>query len=239
MSANGPGEGRSFGVAQRRGLAEEAADLVREAILAGRVRPGAPLREVDLAAQLGVSRGSVRAGLEILDREGLIDSGWHRGTRVREVTVTDVDEVYSLRAALDALAARTARTTSTPEQLAALRHSVADLEREALGPARPDRLVALDLRFHDLIYEAAGSTRLTLAWQAIRVQTQLFQLHRVNQDYGHYRSRVVAEHRAIAEMLADPGVSVIALTDYVTQHVAAARAGLLAALSATLSDGGR
>ncbi|MGY2062844.1 GntR family transcriptional regulator, partial [Nocardia gipuzkoensis] len=87
--------------AARRGLSHEAADVIREAIFAGDFAPGAPLREVELAAALGVSRGSVREGLAVLEREGLIRSGWHRGTTVIEVTAVDVEEVYTLRGALD------------------------------------------------------------------------------------------------------------------------------------------
>ena len=46
--------------AQRRGLAHEAADRIRESIFEGHVPPGAALREVELASSLDVSRGSVR-----------------------------------------------------------------------------------------------------------------------------------------------------------------------------------
>ena len=58
----------------RRGLAQESADLIREAIHSGGFAPGSSLLEVELAASLGVSRGSVREGMALLEREGLIRS---------------------------------------------------------------------------------------------------------------------------------------------------------------------
>lgn len=89
--------------ADRRGLADEAADRIRAAVLAGRYAPGAALRESELAALLDVSRGSVREGMALLAREGLIRSGWHRGTTIIDVTAADVEEAYALRAAPVAL----------------------------------------------------------------------------------------------------------------------------------------
>lgn len=89
--------------ADRRGLADEAADRIRAAVLAGRYAPGAALRESELAALLDVSRGSVREGMALLAREELIRSGWHRGTTIIDVTAADVEEVYALRAAPVAL----------------------------------------------------------------------------------------------------------------------------------------
>lgn len=210
----------------RRGLADEAADLIRGAILAGRYAPGAPLRETELAALLGVSRGSVREGLALLEGEGLVDSGWHRATKVIDVTRRDVDEAYSLRASLDSLAATSAQSVAAPVDLDALDELIEAMRVESAGQARPERLVELDIAFHDQIYAAAGNTRLTTAWRAIRSQIQLFQLRRVQSGYDHYRSRVVSEHQEIARLLR--GGDQQRLARCVTEHVESAHAGLLA-----------
>ncbi|MFE9581574.1 GntR family transcriptional regulator [Nocardia sp. NPDC006044] len=213
--------------AARRGLAQEAADLIREAILTGKFPPGAPLREVELAAALGISRGSVREGLALLESEGLIRRGWHRGTTVLEITAHDVEEVYTLRAALDRLAAITARHTATPDQLDELDELVDRMAAELAANAPAARLLALDLAFHDRIYAAAGNQRLHRAWDAVRSQVHFFQLHRVTAD-NHYRDRVVAEHRELATLLrsGDPET----LARYAEQHVDTARRSLLADL---------
>jgi len=209
----------------RRGLAQESADLIREAILSGGFAPGSPLREVELAASLGVSRGSVREGLTTLEREGLIQTGWHRGTTVIEVTRRGVEEVYTVRAALDRLAATTAQTRATGEQLEGLEQLVDAMTRQLSGGDGP-RLLALDIAFHNAIYEAAGNRRLIEAWRAIRSQIHLFQLRRVTLDHEHYRARVVHEHRELAALLRSDDRETLATV--AEEHVDSARRSLLA-----------
>lgn len=211
----------------RRGLAQESADLIREAILSGGFAPGSPLREVELAASLGVSRGSVREGLSALEREGLIQSGWHRGTTVIEVTREDVEEVYTVRAALDRLAATTAQSRATDEQLEELDQLVDAMARQLGGGQDGDgpRLLGLDMAFHNAIYEAAGNRRLIEAWRAIRSQIHLFQLRRVTLGHEHYRARVVHEHRELAALLRSNDRERLATV--AEEHVDSARRSLL------------
>ncbi len=215
--------------AARRGLADEAADLVRAAIFSGHFPPGSALREVELAERLEVSRGSVREGLAQLEREGLVRGGWHRNTTVIEVTAEDVQEVYSLRAALDRLAVATARRNATSQHLTELDRLVAEMAAESAGAADARRLVALDLAFHDQIYAAAGNGRLITAWQAIRSQLHLFQLRRVDAGYDHYRARVVDEHRELAVLLRSGDRRTLGRR--AEEHVDSARRSLLADLS--------
>ncbi|MGW4586059.1 GntR family transcriptional regulator [Amycolatopsis thermoflava] len=214
--------------ARRRGLAEEAADRIRDEILSGRFAPGSALREVELAASLQVSRGSVREGLAILEREGLVHSEWHRGTRIIELSETDITEVYEVRAALDRLATLTAAERGREGQFDELDRLVAAMDREARGPADGDRLVALDIEFHDCVYAMAGNGRLTNAWEAVRSQVHLFQAHRVRLSHEHYRTRVVDEHRELATLLRARRVE--GLGDLAEEHVRSASRGLIESL---------
>lgn len=186
----------------RKGVAGEAADRIRDAILGGKLAAGAALKEIDLAAQLGVSRGSVREGLVLLEGEGLVVSQWHRGTWVRAFTPEDIDELYTLRTALDVLAMRTAAARGTSfdgldAAVEELRHARTDAER-----------VALDMKFHDAVYAATGHRRLTEAWLAIRSQVHLLLLTRiVGAEHNTYQGDVVPEHANLVEILrrGDPG----------------------------------
>ncbi|MFJ4654596.1 GntR family transcriptional regulator [Nocardia sp. NPDC088792] len=213
----------------RRGLANDAADAIRAAIFAGEFAAGAPLREVELAAALGISRGSVREGLALLEREGLVRGGWHRGSNVIEITAHDVEEVYALRGALDRLAALSAQALISPEQLTQLDELVTAMADELAGEAFGPRLLALDIEFHDHIYEAAANQRLRQAWQAVRSQVYLFQMRRVTTGYEHYRERVVDEHRELIALLRSADRE--SLARCAEQHVDTARRNLLAHLS--------
>ncbi|MFE9064750.1 GntR family transcriptional regulator [Streptomyces violaceusniger] len=214
--------------ASRRGLAQEAADLIREAIFAGHFPPGSPLREVELAASLGVSRGSVREGLAFLEREGLVRSAWHRGTTVIDVTEQDVEEVYAVRAALDRLAATSAQGNATADQLTELDTLVRAMAEEIGGEASGARLLALDIAFHDLIYAASNNRRLGAAWHAVRSQIYLFQLRRIALGYEHYRARVVDEHHELATLLRSGDRETLARR--AEEHVDSARRSLLTGL---------
>lgn len=177
-----------------RGVAGEVADRVRTAILTGELAPGTPLKEADLMAEFSVSRSSAREGLGLLEGEGLVTSELHRAARVRALEPEDVDELYTLRAALDGLAMRTAAKKATSfDALDAvveeMRHARTDAER-----------VALDMKFHDAVYEVAGHRRLIESWRAIRSQVHLFLLARIDGD-PTYRDLVVPEHLNLAAVL--------------------------------------
>jgi DNA-binding GntR family transcriptional regulator len=212
--------------ATRRGLGDEAAEAIREEIFSGRFPPGCALRELELAASLEVSRGSVREGLAVLEREGLVQSVWHKGTRVIDLTESDIRELYAVRAALDRLAATTAARHASPEQLDELDRLVRTMAAEIDGPGQ--RLLSLDIEFHEVIYLAAGNRRLLDAWHAVRSQVYLFQSHRIRLGTEHYRARVVEEHRELAALVR-AGES-DRLARLAEEHVHSARDALIAGL---------
>ena len=87
------------------------AEQIRHGIVRGRYPPGASLREQDLGARFGSSRGPVRESLRLLELQGLVVHSPRRGFRVKEYTDADIDSLYRLRALLegeviDALALR-------------------------------------------------------------------------------------------------------------------------------------
>ncbi|MFJ9779777.1 GntR family transcriptional regulator [Amycolatopsis sp. NPDC101161] len=181
--------------ARRRGLADEVADRIRDAIFDGTYPPGGSLREVELADALGVSRGPVREALLKLEREGLVRGEWHRGTTVTALSEVDVAELDSLRAALEQLAV-TLVVDRGPD-LAAVDAVVARMERAA----DEHEMVRCDLDFHDAVYAAAGHRRLREAWEAIRSQVHLFLLTRIGVESEGYLAGIPAEHRQLAEAL--------------------------------------
>ena len=156
-------------------MADEVADRIREAIFSGVYAPGAALREVELASALHVSRGPVREALLQLEREGLVQGEWHRGTTVTTLSAPDIAELYSLRGALETLAVGLVVQHATGADLAAI-HAVVDAMERAHDT---HTTVRLDVEFHDAVFAAAHHRRLTEAWQTIRSQVHLYLLLRV------------------------------------------------------------
>ncbi|GAB3714937.1 GntR family transcriptional regulator [Nocardiopsis nanhaiensis] len=183
--------------ARRRGLADEVADRIREAVFDGTYPPGGQLRESELSRALEVSRGPVREALLRLEVEGLVSSAWHRGATVTELTADDIAELDSLRGALEQLAVREAVATADETVLAEIERTAENMERAADAHT----LVSLDIAFHDAVYAASGHRRLLEAWQAIRCQVWLFLVNRVRVSSQDYVAHIPGEHRELARAL--------------------------------------
>ncbi len=138
------------------------AEQLRAAISEGRLRPGEWLRQERLARELGVSHMPVREALKQLAAEGLIEYLPYRGMRVVEFTPEDIEDIYAVRAALEARAARAAAGRLTPEQIAELRELVAAMQASQ-APDQIEQNRVLNRRFHQLIYQASGRAYLTRA----------------------------------------------------------------------------
>jgi DNA-binding GntR family transcriptional regulator len=137
-----------------------ATELIREAIIDGRLEPGRRLKEEELARELGISRTPIREALLMLQAEGLVDAIPNRGAMVRVHTPEDLDDLYQLRALLEGYAARRAAGRISDEQVQALRASCDRFE--ALDSDKELReLVRENLLFHSTILDVAGSGRLS------------------------------------------------------------------------------
>jgi DNA-binding GntR family transcriptional regulator len=136
------------------------AERIREAILGGMLTPGERLKEEQLARELGTSRTPVREALLRLQSEGLVEASPNRGAAVRLYGRAELEEMYDLRALLEAHAALRAAERADAAALEALR---ASCERFALLIDGTDLhgLVAENAAFHRAVWEAAGSERLS------------------------------------------------------------------------------
>ena len=154
------------------------ADLIRDGILEGRLRPGERLKEDMLAKELDVSRTPVREAIAMLQAEGLLDAHQHRGAQVRSYTPSELEEIYDLRSILEGYAARRAATRITQRELTRLRTSVERMEK--LQPKDLEHLVQQNGIFHDTILQAADSQRL------VAMVTQTRALPLIYQSYAWY-----------------------------------------------------
>jgi DNA-binding GntR family transcriptional regulator len=183
--------------ARRRGLADEVADRIREAVFTGVYSPGAQLREVELSQALEVSRGPVREALLRLEREGLVRSAWHRGTTVTALSPDDVAELDSLRGALERLAVSRVVAVGSDEDIATIEQSADRMSRATDAHT----MVRHDIEFHDAVFAAARHGRLCTAWEAIRSQVHLFLLTRIGVRTEDYLARIPDEHRELVAAL--------------------------------------
>jgi DNA-binding GntR family transcriptional regulator len=184
----------------KRSLADDVVDRLRDAIFHGSFKPGEALREEQLAAMLDVSRGPVREALVQLEREGLVLVRRHRGATVARLSRSDLEDVYSLRLALERLAVQRATRYATDQDFAAM-EAVLSAFDVALSRGPSEKEVAeLDVRFHDLIYQAARHQRLYDCWTNLKSQIYLFLLSRNVVD-PDFRAVTVKSHAALLEAI--------------------------------------
>lgn len=154
----------------RDGLHQQVAGTLRRHIADGRLKPGDRVVEMRLARQLGVSQTPVREALRLLEREGLVEHRPRHGVYVTRLSAHDIDEIYSLRCALESLAIRRAMHFVTPDDLAGIERIVGAMEAAARG-GDADGVVALASRFHEAICRLGRHGRLLHLWRSIVAQT--------------------------------------------------------------------
>jgi len=185
-------------VIQRQSTTEQAAAVLRDAILSGELPPGTALREAALAAELGVSRNTVREAARLLGGEGLVRHQMNRGVVVAEITAADVRDIYAARAAIETAAAQALTAHRDPaiyQRLESLAGQIEDgfARNDAAGVLDADRL------FHATLVAAARSPRLS------GFHTQLQHEQRLALSLAERSSRALGrtadDHRVLLDAL--------------------------------------
>lgn len=188
-------------------LSEVVLKVLREMISKGVFKPGQHLKEAELAAALHVSRGPVREALTQLEAEGHVELRRHRGAFVSTLTRVDVEEVHTLRAAIERVAAERACIRMGQTEWAAMDEVLAAM-KAAKGDVSPEDAVRLDLQFHDIIYAACDHQRVQRVWTSIRSQVSFF-LHTRNVNFPDFTAVGYSEHLELrlALSLGDPAAA--------------------------------
>jgi len=172
---------------------------IERMILAGDLAAGAQLRESEVAAMLGVSRGPVREAFRALEESGLVRLEKNRGAFVRQIDVDEADDIFEVRAVLDEFAGRRAAQSASPGEAAQLRDLVLRMEKAA-GRGDVDAYHDANLAFHDRIVELAGNPKLTTLYR--RLVNELHLHRRTALGQAGILPLSMREHRAIVEHIA-------------------------------------
>ncbi|BAK35088.1 putative GntR family transcriptional regulator [Microlunatus phosphovorus NM-1] len=141
-------------------LAGLAYQQIKDRLIMLDIRPGDPINDVALAAELGVGRTPVREALKRLETDHLVVSYPRRGTFATVVDVTELGSISDIRQLLEPHAARRAAENATPAQRLEMRET-ANLVRD-LQVVDGDRtaFITEDRAIHQLIYRATGNSHL-------------------------------------------------------------------------------
>jgi DNA-binding GntR family transcriptional regulator len=148
-----------------RTLREQVLEQLRTALLEGTFAPGEKLAEVELAAEFGVSRGTVREALRTLHNSGLLEGSERSSLHVRRLNPRQVIELYDVRAALEGQAVAAIMRADDAQA------KIAELET-LLPETRPGMTYAerfeVDLGFHEALCRLSGNETLLRMWTSIK-----------------------------------------------------------------------
>ncbi|MGR3514336.1 MAG: GntR family transcriptional regulator [Paracoccaceae bacterium] len=140
----------------KRTLVEQVYDILLDAICSGELPPGERLNQDEIASRLEVSRQPVNSAISILKANGFVRDTGRRGVVVTEFDMEQYNSIYEFRLVVEPFAARLAakRTfdDARPQAEAILREG-----RIAIDTRDIKRLLAADVRFHELIYRWSGN----------------------------------------------------------------------------------
>lgn len=218
-------------------LADRALIFIRSMLSDGRIGPGSRLNELEIAQQLGISRGPVREAIRRLSSSGLAVYEPNAGARVVSLNEDDVAQLYEVREALESRAAGLAALHMTAEERATLLATLDEHEaRMTSANSTSYPRGGSDWDFHVLILKGA---RNNVIWRICGDELRdMFSLlrnqHGSSPGRGH---RALQEHRWIAEAIVGGNADLASLL--MAQHIRASRDNLLTAIRSNVRQSSR
>lgn len=203
-------EKKSVATTESRSLDAQAAKILRDEIVSGDIPPGSRLLEVELSERLDLSRGTIRSALQQLIHEGLVVQYPFRGCVVVSLSSQDAWELYTLRSALEGLAAKLAAEAMTTDRISTLKTGLQDLKKAAKKKNWRDFAIA-DFALHQVIIRFSGHRRLQEQYKIIEHQIRLYiaacnslhpSLDELIEDHARLVQAICAADAPLAESIA-------------------------------------
>ena len=146
-----------FGQIETVSLTERVISALKDAFFSGKLKPGDPIIERQLAREMNVGTPVVREALISLKHEGFVRRVTNKGSYVTQFANEEVRQLYTLRIELETLALQWARTRLTPADLDELTNLV-DRLVEAGNRGNRAEFLRRDFEFHRLYWKLSGNT---------------------------------------------------------------------------------
>jgi len=149
-------------------LKANVTEILRQLIIEGTLAPGTEFNQAQIAEQLGVSRGPIREALGQLEQEGLLQSVPYKGVIVTPLTRKYVEELYSVRTALELLALDRSMERMTDAEIDQL-DAIVEQMRASARNGDLSQLVEIDLHFHEYLIAKADHELALKLWLNLEV----------------------------------------------------------------------
>ncbi|WP_328767059.1 GntR family transcriptional regulator [Streptomyces sp. NBC_00286] len=182
-------------------LADLAYERLQDRLVMLDIRPGEPMNDSQLAAELGVGRTPVREALKRLETDHLVVSYPRRGTFATIIDVTELGAISDIREQLMPFAARRAAVHASSAMRDALRAKAAEVRSHESPGGDRTALMRQDMSLHRLIYKAAGNPHLEdvlIRYDNLATRIWCLVIDRLP-DLAHH----ITEHADLLEAVAD------------------------------------
>lgn len=179
-------------------LTDEICDIVRERILNGTYAIGEKIVEAPLANELRVSRTPIRQAFKQLTEEGLIETIPNRGSFAKGFTKRDVQDIYEVRKALEALAIEWAVDRISDREISRL-EEIVDLMEFYTRKRNFEKVLESNRDFHETIYMASESRFMSQILKSYQDYVQ--QARKTTVYEPEYLEAILQEHKAILEAI--------------------------------------
>lgn len=193
-----------------RSLDVQAAEVLREQILTGVLAPRSRLLETELSERFSLSRGTIRSALQQLTHEGLVVQSPYRGCAVCSLSAKDAWELYTLRQALESLAARLAAETRTSTTSQLLENALQKI-LAATASGNWSQVADADFGLHQTIIQSTQHRRLQQQYRIVEQQIRLYiiscnalnpDLAQIAEAHQQLVAAIVSGDASLAEQLA-------------------------------------
>lgn len=203
----------------RRSLAGELVERLHDMILEGALRPGDKISEQQLCDRFAVSRTPLREALKLLAAEGLVVIAPNRGASVARITAREIDELFPIMGALEALAGELACPRIDDTAVARLRGMHERMVRHyEAGEAGP--YLRLNRAIHEAIFAAAGNAMLTQLYHTLMARTHAVRFT-ARKSPERWREAVEDHDLIVAALEARDGPGLAAILRLHLRHKAA------------------
>ena len=176
-------------------LSVNVVELITEAILSGKIKPGQRLNETHVAAEFRVSRTPIREALGRLRDDRLVQVVPQHGTYVARISIQAISDAQFIREALECAAIRPAAEQAGEEDIAAVEENLRSQER-VCESGDLDAWYLLDDAYHRYLCDLSGHQAV---WPVSeRAKSHLNRLRRLSLSLPDYMPEMVVEHREIA-----------------------------------------
>ncbi len=185
-------------IPERRSLAQEVHDRLKQLIMSNELSPGTKVVESQVAKTMQISRTPVREAIQRLQNQGFLRQSYTGAYFVVGFTNKDIQEIFGIRGVLESYAARLAAEQYQKGDLSSLEEKIEEYQ-ELLDQGKFQELSIVNTEFHDLLYNLSKSPRLIKMINNLR--EQIYYFREVILYHPEMARKSNIDHRAMVEAI--------------------------------------